>query len=382
METCSKTWCPLPWISQSIRNNGDIRLCCHANQSQGRGVLKKEDGASFNAGLDSLNDARNAELVKKVRLDMLEGKWNPACARCESEETAGVRSRRVYEQERWQDNISYDDCVKSTDSEGGINPDVIDLQFADIRFGNLCNLKCRSCGPTDSSKWYEDYTKVWGKKFTETSNKIYIEQVDGKFQANPNVYDWHMSPKFWDQLEQRIPQISQLYLVGGEPLLIKAHFDFLQKCIEEGYAKNIKLEYNSNITVIPDKAWDQWRQFREVQVGASIDGVGKFNDYIRNPSIWSEVEANLDRLDNAEGNFRILLSATIMIYNVLHFPDMMIWKTRKNFKRVNTSKKKALWTPHPLHRPFHLNIQAMPKTAKLFVAEHYEKNCQKLSMKS
>ena len=29
-----------------------------------------------------------------------------------------------------------------------------------IRFGNLCNLKCRYCGPTDSSLWYDDFVSM------------------------------------------------------------------------------------------------------------------------------------------------------------------------------------------------------------------------------
>jgi hypothetical protein len=30
----------------------------------------------------------------------------------------------------------------------------------DLRLGNHCNLKCRSCGPRDSSGWYDDYPKL------------------------------------------------------------------------------------------------------------------------------------------------------------------------------------------------------------------------------
>ena len=37
----SKTWCPLPWTSQFVRNNGDLRVCSHAKNSKSQGGFKK-----------------------------------------------------------------------------------------------------------------------------------------------------------------------------------------------------------------------------------------------------------------------------------------------------------------------------------------------------
>lgn len=368
-----QTWCPLPWISQSIRNNGELRVCCHANQSKDRGIIRHSDGSAVFAGTDKLKDARNSDLLKDVRASMLKGQWHSACNRCFTEEQAGIRSRRIYESEAWRNAVTAETSMPKTHPDGEIDVNNFPLKFMDIRFGNLCNLKCRSCGPTDSSKWYSDYYKLWGGKFSESSQTMVLSENNGNVTVSPNPYIWHESESFWDQMESNIANIDQLYLVGGEPLLINAHYKFLQRCVDEGHASRIKIEYNSNISSIPSKAWELWKHFKVVQVGASIDGIGKVNDYIRHPSKWENIERNLEALDKAEGNFRILVSATIMIYNILNVPDMMIWKANKNFSRVNGDSWKPLITPHPLHRPYHLNIQALPEFAKKTVEQNFKK---------
>ena len=59
----SKTFCPIPWIFQAVRNNGDVRVCCQANATKNQGVVRHPDGRSFNAGRDSMDEARNLSLI-------------------------------------------------------------------------------------------------------------------------------------------------------------------------------------------------------------------------------------------------------------------------------------------------------------------------------
>ena len=99
------TFCPLPWNSINLRNNGDMRICCNTNSySPQRGIMKKEDGTPYNAGKDDWNEARNAELLKEVRVSMMKGEWHPECTRCKKEEESGIKSRRIYEGDDWSVN--------------------------------------------------------------------------------------------------------------------------------------------------------------------------------------------------------------------------------------------------------------------------------------
>ena len=117
----SKTFCPLPWIFQAVRSNGDLRLCAQSNAGEGRGLLKKEDGSIYNAGKDSLKLARNSRTLKQTRLDMLKGKNPPSCLRCEREDKSGVVSRRQIEKELWKKVFSVDKARKLTKKDGSIN---------------------------------------------------------------------------------------------------------------------------------------------------------------------------------------------------------------------------------------------------------------------
>ncbi len=37
----TETFCPMPWITQSTRNNGDLRICCQANVGEDQGLIRK-----------------------------------------------------------------------------------------------------------------------------------------------------------------------------------------------------------------------------------------------------------------------------------------------------------------------------------------------------
>ena len=92
-----KTFCPIPWIFQAARSNGDIRVCCQANVTKNKGVVRKETGAAYNTGTDDLSEARNGRLMKDIRKNMLSSKWNKECGRCRQEEENGLTSSRQYE---------------------------------------------------------------------------------------------------------------------------------------------------------------------------------------------------------------------------------------------------------------------------------------------
>jgi len=366
-------FCPLPWIFQAVRNNGDVRVCCQANQGPDRGLIRKPDNTIYNAEVDDLVEARNAQKMKDIRVAMINDKWHPDCVRCEKEEASGIRSRFTYEEELWRHYITADGARIRTEPDGTINTDSIPVVYYDLRFGNHCNLKCRSCGPTDSDAWYGDQVKVWGDTYYDTACEMKIIKIDGKYQVENDIYKWYENEGFWDHLNNEMPNIQHVHMVGGEPLLINQQFDFLERCIDRGYAHRISIEHNSNITYIPDKAWDIWKQFKMIKIGTSIDGVGKVNDYIRYPSKWEKIESNLRKLDEAEGNFQIWLAITVQAMNILHLPEIFKWKEDQKFKRVNAAAWQPIASLHPLHSPDFLSAKVFPLKVKIKIADELVK---------
>ncbi len=339
------TFCPLPWSSVAIRNDGQFRICCHANVSDQRGVLKDEQGQALNAGTHRFEAARNSATLKQVRSQMAQGEWPEACGRCQREESSGLRSKRNYANELLLPNR--EQTLSKTSKDGSIVTGDHPVMDLDLRFGNKCNLKCRMCGPTDSSAWYEDF-KV----------------LNGKAYEAPATLNWHESQEFWIDLERNSTALEHIYVVGGEPLLIEKHYEFLNHLIARGLSARVVLEYNTNLTILPEKALDLWKNFKQVRIGVSVDAHGKLNDFIRNPSRFSVIEKNLERLDASSPNIVVWLACTVSIINFYDLSDLILWKLQKRFNKINASSKKPLVTHHVLHKPEFLNVQCLPEESK------------------
>ena len=68
-------FCPIPWVSLGINNNGDYRMCVQAAANRKvRGVCKDSDENTMRIEDTSIADARNSEIMKETRRDMIAGK--------------------------------------------------------------------------------------------------------------------------------------------------------------------------------------------------------------------------------------------------------------------------------------------------------------------
>lgn len=374
----SKTFCILPWINISTRANGDLRVCCHANQGPTRGIYKKEDGKNYNLHRDNITDAINSPLAKDIRKTMLDGKWHAECVRCVREEKAGMKSRRINDGERFAKHLTWEDAVKHTAEDGTIDLEHIKQTYYDIRLGNFCNLKCRMCSPMDSSAWYDDYNKMYNKEeFWDTHGTVKMfKNNKGKFTATD--YDWVMKDHFWENLQENVAGMQHVYLVGGEPLIIEKHYEFLNYCVEQGHSKNITLEYNTNLTNIQPRALELWKNFKEVQFGISMDGIGDTLEYVRNPLKSSLIEKNLKKLDEVgteSMNFRAWIAFTIGSLNAFHLPEFLKWKIEQDFSIISPMMKnnpKPYANVHPIHKPHELSTRFLPIDVKDQVRDSWE----------
>lgn len=361
------TFCPIPWIFQAVRANGDIRVCCQANVTKNQGVIRKVDGVAYNAGRDGLEESRNAEMMKSIRLNMLNGIWSEECGRCKKEEENGLVSRRTYENQQW--NFTINEARSKTAADGSISD--VPVIYYDLRFGNFCNLKCRMCGPTDSSAWYDDWIKLTGSnKFKDTSGEVTILENSKGYYATE--FDWPNYEPFWQQLEANAHNIQHVYFAGGEPMLIERHYDFLERCIEQDVAKNIIIEYNTNMSTLPTRVTKLWERFKQVRVGASIDGMEKMQEYQRYPAKWEKTLRNLEYLDSMPDNIIAWLAFTVTAYNVHHMIDFMKWKLETSgFKKINSTNRRPIITHHVAHHPKHLNIRVLPDEYKKKITEDF-----------
>jgi len=365
----SNTFCPIPWIFHAARSNGDMRVCCQANITANKGIIRKLDGTAYNVGIDTVDSSRNAKLMRAMRVNMLNGVWSDECGRCKQEENNGLISRRSYENQTW--NYTIEDAKKDTALDGSIDILTVPITYYDLRFGNFCNFKCRMCGPADSDSWYDDHIKLTGKDtFEDTSGDVQIIEVDGKFEANG--FDWYKNEKFWEHLESNVHSIRQVYLAGGEPMLIQRHYKFLELCVSKDVAKDIVIEYNTNMSTLPSRVIELWKNFKQVKIGASVDGFGPIQEYQRHGAKWDKTLRNLQIVDDLPVNISAWLTYTVTAYNIWHMPDFMKWKLElSSFKKINSSIHRPIVTHHVAHNPKNLNIRVLPDRFKLDIVEKF-----------
>jgi sulfatase maturation enzyme AslB (radical SAM superfamily) len=375
----SKTFCIAPWQDVHVVTDGGFKGCC---------VMEQRTGKYFTDGKDvnitqGINAGLNSDTAKEIRLDSLNNKWHTACARCEKEEMSGMKSMRLLYEDRWKDKFSYEDALAITDTETGELPDDHVPFFYDIQLGNLCNLKCRICHPVVSSSWIPDFVKLNNlpEKFRMPlpgDRVVAIEHVKGKqYNIEPSPFAWAESDEFWEEMSERKSKMSHLYLIGGEPMMIHRHFDFLKECIDSGDAKHITLQYDTNLTNLPKKVMKYWTEFEKVMIGFSIDGMGPELEYMRNPIKWKQMLKNISIVDEFgyANNDRVQVydSVTVSIYNVIHVLDYIEWKVKagKDTYKELWQEHKPNFGVHPLHTPSHLSVQTIPHDAKTLINAKY-----------
>ena len=366
----SKTFCPLPWIHLATRPNGDVRVCCTANasgagkQDEKTAGLVKKDGIAMNLRDHTIEEVWNSEHMRRTRLQMLNGEVPSSCVKCFNEEAKGITSKRQWETEEWKQRLDFDKLIAST-KEDGTAP--VSIPYFDLRLGNLCQLKCVMCSPHDSSSWI----KEWKLQYPQYKNEELVRDQGWNEEFD---YTWYKKGSFIDSMKHQAFNIQELYFAGGEPLLIPEHYKILEFMVDEGYAQDCNLRYNSNGLELPDKLFDLWQHFKEVRFNFSIDAYGERNEYIRYPSKWKDIEKNLKRLDeNTKDNTVINIACAVQLLNAGYIGELAEWKMDQGFSKINPSMfGGGIIGTHLVYLPSYLNVKVLPHKAKLWVKDKLE----------
>jgi radical SAM protein with 4Fe4S-binding SPASM domain len=282
----SDTFCMLPWIHLHAWPDGRAYPCCLANASHPVGSFKEK----------SMREIWNDTDMREMRTNMLEDKSCRQCSDCYEQEAAGFASMRNNSNKNFG---QYIDEIDQTLPDGSL-PDM-QLHYWDVRFSNICNLKCRSCGSIFSSRWYDDDVRLWGKPLRPRV------QFAGRHDED-----------VWEQMQEHIPHLDQIYFAGGEPLIMEEHNRILKLLIDKGNT-NVRLIYNTNLTELKFKGenvLDLWKQFPNVCVAASLDDMGDRASIIRSGTNWTEVEQNIRDLKRECPHIDFMISPTLSMMNV------------------------------------------------------------------
>jgi hypothetical protein len=342
----SKHFCILPWIHFHSWPNGKIMPCCVADSNLPVGNLHD---------YDSIIDMMNSPGFNKIRLAMLNDQPSPECKRCYDIEEIGTWTlRQSHNTRRGMDNI---ESVMDTNDDGSI--DVFKLKYMDIRFSNICNMKCRTCGPGCSSQWAQEYIKTEGEiKYRE------------HFKTDKIVVNSNEDQKLLNKLKPYLNDVEEVYFAGGEIIITPEHYECLDHWINNGLAEQIELTYTTNFSVLKYKnrnLIELWKKFPKLQIWASLDGEGAVAELLRHGSNWNEILQNVKTLKQLVPHAKFQITPTISIWNVWDFPQFFDTLVSHNLIDLESAPRVNLLTS-----PWYANIMILPGTLKMRLSLKYE----------
>jgi hypothetical protein len=346
--TKSSTFCMSPWIHFHAYPTGSAYPCCTADMEFPIGDMRK----------NTIQEIWNQEPMKQIRRQMLNERSVSACNRCYEQESIGVVSGRLSANKHHGHLINR---IHETKEDGTL--DRFELTYWDLRFSNLCNLSCRSCGHIFSSSWYQDQAKIAGPEWKKTHKVL---NYAGRFETDA-----------WDQMVDHIEHVEQIYFAGGEPLLMEEHYKILDELVRRKKF-DVRLIYNTNFTHtnLKDKSvFEYWKLFDSVSVGASLDGSGKYGEYIRKGTDWKQVEQNRIEMLQVCPQVDFYISPTLSIMNAWHLPDFhRDWVDRGFIKPQDLNV-------NILQDPEHYRIDIAPIKYKQLLRVKYQEHLEWLRTK-
>ena len=317
----SKTFCLSPWIHMHVWPNGRAFPCCLADPS------KPDYG---NTNINTLKELWNSETARRLRKNMLNNKASPECTRCYRLESDGdahtLRKNMNYKYRHHYDKVL-------TTKEDGYHEEM-NFTYMDFRFSNLCNMSCRSCSPTFSTQWYDDFVKRFGSVPKDLAERKFIQLKNKK--------------GFEDELWPYLDTVEEVYWAGGEPMITDTHWKIMNYWVETGHAENISILYTTNFSQLEYKRQnilDLWPKFKNVTVSASLDAMGPHAEFIRKGTVWSDIEANRRLMIERTPDIEFDICPTVSLMNVLHLPDFIEDWTRKGLIKPGNVRINNLLDP-------------------------------------
>jgi organic radical activating enzyme len=348
--TDNKAFCVAPWIHIHTSPSGVAAPCCISNS------CGQPDGVG-NAHTQSLTEIVNSPKMNELRKDMLAGIKNPECSKCYDHEDSGIRSSRLMLNQEFAQYA--DEAIEDTNTDGTLNN--FKMRYFDIRFSNICNQKCRTCGPGFSTLWEQEEAKRFPI-----------------FDLVPKRND-----EFLNDVVGQIENMKSAYFAGGEPLITEEHYILLEEMIRQGKT-DIRLRYNTNMSNIKFKdkdILDLWKHFdNKVEVYASIDHYGERAEYIRHGCDWAKIEENFIAVKKTP-YINIQINTVLSVFNYLTLQEFYTYLIDKELY----TRRDFVYPLYNMSTPVELAAHILPthlkeigkvkmdETVKMFKSMNFKK---------
>jgi len=323
----SDAWCPMPFLSLTIHPTNKLTSCMMSNTNMGNPY---EGGGWDNSHFkelrqNMLDGVWSLERVQTVPTSRGDGVWSTFnmgatrttvphkvdttsnCSTCLLRELNGLKSQR----NNWIDNRKqmypniYENANKLTGN---------DIVHLNLNLSNICNFKCRMCGPTYSNAWIPDYN------FLKENNlpKIYTAEDDPK-----QILDFD---KLLEVYGKQLSKLQTIWVTGGEPFMDDRLIDFVN--VLSNYCDISKLDINvtTNGSKLDLNKLSAFEKVGRIGYNLSIDAVGPLFEYARSAGVfsWEQMEKLIkDLIYFKKNNHNMILNynASYQIYNSLNIKN-------------------------------------------------------------
>jgi radical SAM protein with 4Fe4S-binding SPASM domain len=307
----NKSFCPLPWTGFILEPNGDIKNCIVSKDVLGN--INDQDVVSI------LKDSKNQE----IKSCMLQKIQHPNCNACyeleKNKKSFEINSSRIY----------YLQELKKTNMDIYNNLENFSLKQVDLRWDNTCNFACVYCSPNLSSTWEK-----------ELNIKIQKPNKNSKQKLKEFVFE-------------NITNLSNVYLAGGEPLLMKENEEFLELLYNKN--PNVTIRVNTNLSKTKTKVFNFLTKFPNVHWTVSLDSMDKEFEYMRYGSKWDDFCNNLVIIKNL--NHKISFN---MLWTILNLKSLFYTIDYLNKLGFHNNS----FILGPVRKPDFLNVKNLPQKIK------------------
>ena len=308
--------CPEPFTNIHTGAPGIYLPCCIMDYEE---LFKSHEHEVCETEKHTIEDWFNGTFIKKLRKafkendkDFLKG----ICKSCIKSEQAGVRSHREWYLERFiKDEFKHkkEELEKIIHEESF--PTFLHSVNADSIGGALCNLSCNMCNVASSTKY--------------NSEAIKLKEMDYMIPLAKNYKN------FYKDLEKF--EIIEFKMTGGEPLLVEKHYEIMSKL-----SKDTIIRIITNGTVNPTRLIKILKDFKQVIINVSAEGLKEVSDYIRHGSNFDIVLKHYDMMQKVWGD-NVMFTATINALNISRLPEFLNFRkghagspVTNNFYSVNS----------------------------------------------
>ena len=300
-----KNFCTIPWTGFELEPNGDVKNC----------IISKDILGNVNSkDIQSILKDKKATQIKKA---MLEKQYPSNCQGCYFQESNrknnfdNISSRTYYTKQ----------LGKHCSDELFDDENAFELKHVDLRWSNLCNQACVYCGSLYSSKWAQELNQP-----IHTHNK-----------NNKELKSFIFS---------NIKNLKNVYLAGGEPLLMKENQELLEELIKVN--SNCTIRVNTNLSKTNTKVFELLHEFNDVHWTISVETIEEEYEYIRYGAKWKDF---IDNLTIIKENKKHKISFNMLYFVLNHRSIFDAICYFQNFGFHNNS-----FVAGPLYKPLTLNI--------------------------